>query len=197
MAKPGRKPGSDGEKSRARLLAAAAAEFALSGYHETKISAIVKKAGVSQPAFYLYFESKEAIFQELTNAFREQLFKHVQASLLAPDIQHASLADAIAAGVAGIFSFFHEKPQLTHIGLCLSPEAEAIKEELAKRIQLNLEKEQQMGYFSADIDMSMAAESLVGTLVHFGTTPRLQKEPAERAKEFVQLFLNGLMNREG
>ena len=44
-----------GEESRARLLAAAAREFAQHGYHETKVSTIVADAGVSQPTFYFYF----------------------------------------------------------------------------------------------------------------------------------------------
>ena len=65
MGKKGRKEGSNGAESRANLVLIAAEEFATYGYYDTKVSTIVKKAGVTQPTFYLYFGSKEAIFSEL------------------------------------------------------------------------------------------------------------------------------------
>ncbi|MFF2289395.1 TetR family transcriptional regulator [Peribacillus butanolivorans] len=35
---------------------------------------MVHRANLSQPTFYLYFESKEAIFKELVKKFRYELF---------------------------------------------------------------------------------------------------------------------------
>ena len=68
-----RKKGANGQESRARLLIVAANEFAKSGYHQTKISTIVSRAGLTRPSFYLYFESKEAVFKELVEKFRAEL----------------------------------------------------------------------------------------------------------------------------
>ena len=67
MAVRGRPKGASGEESRALLLQVAAKEFAQKGYYETKISDIVKGASLTQPVFYLYFQNKEAVFQELVD----------------------------------------------------------------------------------------------------------------------------------
>lgn len=58
MGQRGRRKGANGEQSRVQLLHIAAAEFARMGYYETKISNIVQKAKLTQPTFYLYFQSK-------------------------------------------------------------------------------------------------------------------------------------------
>ncbi|MEH7352301.1 TetR family transcriptional regulator [Neobacillus drentensis] len=39
----------------------------------------MKQARLSQPAFYLYFDSKESLFGELVDLFREELFDHLHA----------------------------------------------------------------------------------------------------------------------
>lgn len=54
---------------RERLVSAAAEVFAASGYHASKVSDIVGRAGVAQGTFYLYFRSKEAVFLELVDRF--------------------------------------------------------------------------------------------------------------------------------
>ncbi|AIE58882.1 TetR/AcrR family transcriptional regulator [Bacillus methanolicus] len=52
-------------------------QFAKYGYHRTKISDIVREAGVSQGTFYWYFKSKEAIALEIIKKGQEQLLKVV------------------------------------------------------------------------------------------------------------------------
>ncbi|MCZ8514728.1 TetR/AcrR family transcriptional regulator [Paenibacillus filicis] len=49
--------------------------FAKKGYHNTKISDVVKAAGVSQGTFYWYFESKEQLTLELIHSGKEMLAK--------------------------------------------------------------------------------------------------------------------------
>jgi AcrR family transcriptional regulator len=50
---------------RVQILDIALQQFAENGYHKTKVSDIVRKAGVAQGTFYWYFKSKEAIALEL------------------------------------------------------------------------------------------------------------------------------------
>jgi AcrR family transcriptional regulator len=52
---------------RDNLLAAAVEVFAAKGYTATRVSDIVKQAGVAQGTFYLYFKGKQAIFEELVD----------------------------------------------------------------------------------------------------------------------------------
>lgn len=53
------------ESRRAHILATAEKVFAEKGYHHTRISDIIDAAGIARGTFYLYFESKNAIFLEL------------------------------------------------------------------------------------------------------------------------------------
>lgn len=62
------------EARRAAVLAAARREFADNGYHATSIDDIIEAADIARGTFYLYFESKRAIFDELL----EELFTTLQ-----------------------------------------------------------------------------------------------------------------------
>jgi AcrR family transcriptional regulator len=50
---------------RSAILAAARRRFALRGYHRTSIDDILAEASIARGTFYLHFESKRAIFDEL------------------------------------------------------------------------------------------------------------------------------------
>jgi AcrR family transcriptional regulator len=54
-----------GRKTRARLLEAGADVFATNGYHAARVDDIVAKASSSHGTFYLYFASKEDLFEQL------------------------------------------------------------------------------------------------------------------------------------
>lgn len=54
-----------GEATRIRLLGAAEDVFGELGYDQASVSEITRRAGVAQGTFYLYFQSKKAIFSEL------------------------------------------------------------------------------------------------------------------------------------
>lgn len=195
MGQRGRKVGASGEQSRALLLAIAADEFAHQGYYQTKVSTIVARAGLTQPTFYLYFQSKEAIFQELVDLFRSKLADLTVKSRLKPGMDLDVLPHRIAAGLTAIFSFFNDEPNLTRIGFFVAPEAEENKKQLAAQIRENLIAEQQDGYFHADIDMSTVAESLVGAIERLTLAKLLQgsMDPEGLANEIVRLFLYGII----
>ncbi|QSQ11324.1 TetR/AcrR family transcriptional regulator [Myxococcus landrumensis] len=59
--------------ARATLLTAARAEFARKGLRGARIEDITAACGLSKGAFYLHFDSKEALFGEVLAAFEEQL----------------------------------------------------------------------------------------------------------------------------
>jgi TetR/AcrR family transcriptional regulator, fatty acid metabolism regulator protein len=194
MGQRGRRKGANGEQSKALLLSIAADEFATKGYYETKVSTIVKRAGLTQPTFYLYFQSKEEIFQELVCLFRDKLFDLTKKSRLEPEIDLSSLPNRIAEGLAAILQFFTENRNLTRIGFFVAEEAEEIKKQLASQIKENLISEQQNGYFHSDFDMGIVAESLVGVMERLTVTKLFKgvKEPESLAKEIVHLFLYGI-----
>ncbi|MFE8696615.1 TetR/AcrR family transcriptional regulator [Cytobacillus sp. FJAT-53684] len=197
MGQRGRKKGSNGEQSKALLLRIAANEFAENGYHGTKVSSIVKRAGMTQPTFYLYFENKEAIFQELVESFRGNLFNLTRKSRLEPGIEINSLSGRITYGLAEMFTFFKENPDLTKISFFESSTSEELKRKLALQIEENLASEVENGYFSASVDMCTFAESLVGLIERLTVTQLFPgiKEPNRLAEEIVDIFLNGVINK--
>lgn len=195
MGQRGRKKGANGERSRALLLHIAADEFAHKGYYETKVSDIVKRADLSQPTFYLYFRSKEELFRELVDLFRDKLFDLTKKSRLEPGINDTSVPERIKERLAMIFGYFVENPNLTRIGFFVAPEAEEIKKLIAAQIAENLISEQQDSYFRPDMDMSIVAESLVGMIERLTVTNLLQgsKQPESLANEIVNLLLYGML----
>lgn len=66
------------EERRAQVLAAARRLFAERGYHATSIHDIIVAAGIARGTFYLYFESKRAIFDELLDGFFATLAEAVR-----------------------------------------------------------------------------------------------------------------------
>ncbi|OES44967.1 TetR/AcrR family transcriptional regulator [Domibacillus iocasae] len=194
MAQRGRKKGSDGEASRALLLKIAADEFAENGYHETKISDIVKKAEVTQPTFYLYFKSKRAVFEELEDLFRSKLSELANDTRLDTGIDEESLPERIGDGLSAILRFFTQNRSLGRIGFFLSPSAGQLKEQIARKIEENLLAAANAGYFHVNFDMSIAANGLVGMIEQL-TVSKLwtgQRSADELAKDIVSIVLYGL-----
>lgn len=196
MKQRGRKKGADGEKSRELLLQIAAEEFALHGFHATKISMIVKRAGVTQPTFYLYFKSKDAIFQELVDLFKAKLSDLTIQSRLAPGIDSSLVKGRIYNGLHNIFQLFKENEEVARIGFISSEDAWEIKEKMTKQIEQNLTSEVKDGYFHSNIDLSTVASAIVGVIERLTLTKLWTglKTPKELALEVTQLFLDGLRN---
>jgi AcrR family transcriptional regulator len=65
--------------ARSALIAAARAEFVKSGIQKARIEDITAACGLSKGAFYLHFESKEALFREVVAEF-ERAFDVVRRS---------------------------------------------------------------------------------------------------------------------
>lgn len=196
MAERGRPKGANGEESRALLLEVAANEFAKNGYHKTKVSSIVKRASLSQPAFYLYFKNKEAIFEELEDLFRWRMMEFVKKSRLEPELQLSTLKERIAYGLRNLLEYLAENPGLTQIGFYISPRANEVKKQLVEQIEENLKFEVNIGYFRKGVDTQMVAESLIGIIerVTFSQLLSKQKEPAQVANNIVDLLFEGILD---
>jgi AcrR family transcriptional regulator len=62
---------------RRQILEAAKLVFADAGYHGASIGAIIDKAAIARGTFYLYFESKEAVFAALLDEAMAELRKRI------------------------------------------------------------------------------------------------------------------------
>ena len=68
------------EETRARILAAALACFAETGYDATGVATICQRAGVSKGAFYHHFASKQALFLALLEEWLDTIDRHMTAT---------------------------------------------------------------------------------------------------------------------
>jgi TetR/AcrR family transcriptional regulator len=68
----GRPKGAAEGALKARLVAAAAAEFARAGYEGARIEAIARKAGCNRAMVYFYFAGKRGLFEAALNAVADE-----------------------------------------------------------------------------------------------------------------------------
>ncbi|TVY07437.1 TetR/AcrR family transcriptional regulator [Paenibacillus cremeus] len=61
------------EEKKTSLIASALKLFEEKGYHATKVSDIVKDAGMAQGTFYLYFKSKEDLYRSVAEACLDEI----------------------------------------------------------------------------------------------------------------------------
>lgn len=168
-------PGEDGrvrrgqetrEARRAQIKATALEVFSRRGYHQTSVSDLVDAAGVARGTFYLYFDSKEAIFLELL----EDLLGHVRTTVVGID-PRAPMEGQLHLVVAGILTtLVHNRP-LTRIifreavGLYaeVDERLHAFDDELHGWVARSLELGARLGKARA-VDPQVGAMCVVGSL---------------------------------
>jgi len=100
-----------GARTRGRLLEAAEQIFAEVGYHEASIVKITEIAGVAQGTFYLYFEGKKQIFDELVR----DLNQRVRHAMKEASSKGSTRVEAEVLGFAAYFRFTSEHKALYRI----------------------------------------------------------------------------------
>ncbi|MED4906984.1 TetR/AcrR family transcriptional regulator [Brevibacillus centrosporus] len=183
-----------GEMSRARLLQAAASEFAAKGYHRTRVSDIVRQAGLTQAAFYLYFESKELLYQELMDRFFKKLWELPDAGRKVTPLKSHEVQSRLKENLLDLFRFFMEMPELTTIVLTQT-EGEDLHRRLAGIVADNLRRNQEAGHVKANLSVEVTAESIVAMLhrltIRFLLTG--EKTAEQLADEAVALLAGGML----
>ncbi|MGB9033230.1 MAG: TetR/AcrR family transcriptional regulator [Paeniglutamicibacter sp.] len=100
-----------GTRTRAKLLEAAERVFESLGYHEASIVKITDRAGIGLGTFYLYFEGKKEIFDEVV----EDLNRRVRHAMTEAANLESNRIAAERAGFRAFFRFTAEHPALYRI----------------------------------------------------------------------------------
>jgi AcrR family transcriptional regulator len=100
-----------GTRTRAKLLEAAETMFASVGYHDASIVKITEQADVGLGTFYLYFQGKQAIFDEVV----EDLNRRVRHAMTEAAKSAGNRLEAERAGFKAFFRFTAEHPALYRI----------------------------------------------------------------------------------
>ncbi|MBU8597671.1 TetR family transcriptional regulator [Shouchella clausii] len=78
-----------------KIIAAALEEFQANGVEKTKVSDIVKRAGVAQGTFYLYFPSKLALMPELARIMVGKTLERIEQDVTKKEDFHSKLHQLI------------------------------------------------------------------------------------------------------
>lgn len=183
-----------GADSKNRILEAAIDLFADNGYRGTKISDIVKAAGLTQAAFYLYFSSKESIFQEILERFYMRLEEHLQAAVMPSAIEPGEFSMRIRSNIESILIIFQEHPKATRIFLTEERSIDEIEILIHQAIASNLKQHQSMGLIRNDLSPQMMANGMIGLFIQVTLKELLDKQrsPKDVANEITEVLLYGL-----
>lgn len=187
-----------GEQSRARLLQAAAAQFAAVGYHRTRVSDIVRQAGLTQAAFYLYFPSKESLYQELMDGFFQKLWELSDAGGKVTPLARHEVRDRMKENLLELFRFFARMPEQTRIVLTGAEEREELHRKLTSIVSDNLRKNQEAGHVRPELSVEVAAESMLAVVQRLTVRFLLSGErTAEQlAEDAAALLAKGILQAD-
>ncbi|MFN8532408.1 MAG: TetR/AcrR family transcriptional regulator [Dehalococcoidia bacterium] len=184
------------EGSKRALAEAAAALFADRGFHATKVSDIVAAAGLTQAAFYLYYPSKDALYQELIDGYFADVRRVLADGALPPGLDHPSLVAAMEATVLASFQVALAYPDLTRMVMA-SDLAEPLLREAARSMAGHVRSAQAAGYVRPGLSAELWAECLNGAMVRLLHRYLLsgERSPEELAAEAVRTLAYGSLGQ--
>ena len=186
-----------GERTLRKILDAARAEFGDRGFSDSTIVGITQRAGVALGTFYTYFDSKEAIFQEVVRDMSAQVRDRV-----APEFKNAS--DAIDGERRALEAFLRFASEHRDVYRIID-EAEFVEpqgfrehyETTASRIASRLIAARANGDIGADFsdaDLDILAWALMGANVFLGLRFSVWSngDPARVAEVTSKMLRKGL-----
>jgi AcrR family transcriptional regulator len=187
---------------RAAVMDVARQIFSQQGYHDTSIDDLIEAAGIARGTFYLYFESKRAIFDQLL----EELFATLASTVQRIDVSPGALppVEQMNATVDRVFGTLLANRELARL---LLREAVGLDAEFDQKLRdfwgrittllvRALETGRQMGLVR-DCDPQVVARCILGAakeVVHYAF---VENDPAEKdvqrlGRQLIAFALKGL-----
>ena len=188
------------EERKKQLKEIALQLFAVNSYEKTRVSNIVKLAGLSQGSFYWYFESKEACAIEILDDGKEQLLKAIEMGYRTERFVIEDAKESTKAMFIRIMNFAQSKPYLVQILLkglhgepALQEKILEIKMSIEKQLERNLIQAKQLGVLHESIDTQFQAAMIMSLLE--GMLVRLVFEEYEGKYEIQQQALEDIIKK--
>ncbi len=196
-----------GEATRRKLLEAAEEIFAELGYHEASVTKLTERAQVGLGTFYLYFDGKKQIFEELVVDLNRRV-RHAMAEAM-PGARNR--IEAERAGFEGFFRFTAQHPALYRV----VREAEFVSPEMLRlhytRIVEGYEEGLRAAQLAGDVDTELDPEVTAWALMGAGELIGMRyllwerdsegnppsEMPTEIIDEMARFIHNALSRREG
>jgi AcrR family transcriptional regulator len=135
---------------RAQVLRHAKRIFARKGYHRTNVADIIGRARIARGTFYLYFENKKDLFEELLEQVLRELAVRIHRIRIGPG--EPEPADQLRANLRRVMCFVLSERDLTSI---LLSHALGFDPELDERIQTFYDRIAAQIQRSLDLGISM------------------------------------------
>ena len=98
---------------RAQVLRHAKRIFARKGYHRTNVADIIERAGIARGTFYLYFQNKKDLFEELLEQVVSELTTRIQRLRVGPE--HPDQVQQLRDNLGRVLAYVLEERELTDI----------------------------------------------------------------------------------
>jgi AcrR family transcriptional regulator len=151
------------------------------GYEATKISDIVRRAGVARKTLYDNFEGKEEVFLAAFDSARDEVFRRVEEGAAGAD---GEWQDQIEGGLAAFLGYVAEQPTLAR--MCMI-EALSATPATTKRYEDAMETVVELAQKTLPKDGRLpdtVAETLVGGVAWI-VYQQIRRGDAERAEDLL------------
>ena len=184
------KRGLKGIETKNKLLTVATHEFATIGFNDTKVDTIVRGVNLTKPAFYLYFDSKQAIFDELVDECTRKLKSEVSKIGLTHLDKNELSSERIRNVMENLFQVLLENKEIMIIGILLNRNSDKIINELTDIVKENLRIEATISYIKPVFDDDIFADILVTNVLMLSKNYLLtdKASPKELAIILASLF---------
>ena len=185
------KRGLKGIETKNKLLTVATHEFATMGFNDTKVDTIVRGVNLTKPAFYLYFDSKQAIFDELVDECTRKLKSEVSKIGLTHLDKNELSSERIRNVMENLFQVLLENKEIMIIGILLNRNSDKIINELTDIVKENLRIEATISYIKPVFDDDIFADILVTNVLMLSKNYLLtgKASPKEIAIILSSLFI--------
>lgn len=193
------------EARRSELAAVALRLWAERGFDQTSVAAVAEEAGVAKGTFYLYFDSKDALLEDVLR--RNSLVPNIQE--LIEDLQHRSLDDAVHGFVRGAWRHLCDHRELVLVAVRELPTHLEQVKRLVERVLVPANR-LLADYLEARVDperakqisLVISARGLLGMILFVFLTQEvlgvgrfLPVSERELTATLAELFLHGLKGR--
>jgi len=190
---------------RIQVLDCARRIFGRKGYHSTSVSDIIREAGIARGTFYLYFDSKRAIFDELL----DELFVRIDECInrVDPSVGPGDVIGQLIDNVERVFALLSSDRDMTrivlHEAVGLDQGFDRKLEEFYRKILDTIEVSLNLGIemnLVRNLDVRIVALAILGAIkeVLYRQPEWLADAKARRtaSEEMLRLFLSGLAEQE-
>lgn len=155
------------QERKAQVVSAATRRIAEQGYVNTSVADVIDEAGISRGTFYLYFASREALFEEIVDRFVSEIEGAIEVVTLDDDAP----AEKVLANFRRAIELLVENPDLTKVlfreALGQSAEVDARIDAFyafMERMVVGALRKGVARGISREVDVSIIAPAMVGAV---------------------------------